>query len=86
VLEAMTLGAAVITSHDTSLPEVAGDAALYVDPWDVSDIACAFGRLAADAGLRETLKQRADCQSRKFSWERSAARTLAVYRRLMDET
>ncbi|WP_373499482.1 glycosyltransferase family 4 protein [Desulfococcus sp.] len=86
VLEAMTLGAAVITSHDTSLPEVAGDAALYVDPWDVSDIARAFGRLAADAGLRETLKQRADCQSRKFSWERSAARTLAVYRRLMDET
>ncbi len=85
VLEAMSLGAPVITSRVTSLPEVAGDAALYVDPWDAADIVRAFGRLGADKDLREALKQEAAIQSRKFSWERSAEETLAVYRRLMEE-
>jgi len=83
VLEAMTLGAAVITSNVSSLPEVAGDAALYVDPSNTSDITRAFKRLAGDGDLRERLKAMAVEQSRKFSWERSAARILAVYRRLM---
>lgn len=85
VLEAMTLGAAVITSNVSSLPEVAGEAALYVDPLDASDIARSFARLAGDGGLRESLKVRAIQQSQKFSWDRSAARTLAVYRQLMGE-
>ena len=85
VLEAMSLGAPVITSRVTSLPEVAGDAALYVDPWDAADIVRAFGRLGADKDLREALKREAAIQSRKFSWERSAEETLAVYRRLMEE-
>ena len=79
----MTFGAAVITSNVSSLPEVAGDAALYVDPSNTSDITRAFKRLAGDGDLRERLKAMAVEQSRKFSWERSAARILAVYRRLM---
>ncbi len=84
VLEAMSLGAAVVTSSVTSLPEVGGEAALYVDPLDTSDIARAFSALAHDGGLRERLKARALVQAEKFSWEQSAARTLAVYRQLME--
>lgn len=85
VLEAMTLGAPVITSGVTSLPEVAGEAALYVNPQDTGDLVRAFERMGTDSELRKSLKERSIIQSRKFSWERAAALTLEVYRQVMGD-
>ena len=79
VLEALTLGAPVICSNNTSLPEVAGDAALLVDPLDVSAIAAAMQRLASGEVSREALKQKGEIQSRRFSWHQSAARLRDLY-------
>ena len=56
VLEAMLLGTPVVTSRASSMPEIAGDAALYVDPYDVDDIADAIKTISADSGLRITTK------------------------------
>jgi len=52
VLEAMLLGTPVVTSRASSMPEIAGDAAVYVDPYDVDDIADAIKTITADSGLR----------------------------------
>jgi glycosyltransferase involved in cell wall biosynthesis len=78
VLEAMACGAPVLTSSSSSLPEVAGDAALLVDPRDTGAIAAAIGRLATDAGLRAALRERGLARAAQFSWERCARETLAV--------
>ncbi len=79
VLEAMSQGAAVITSDTTSLPEVAGDAALLVDPLDEVRIAGAMQRLATDEPLRTTLRQRAVAQAARFSWAATARTVLGAY-------
>ena len=84
VLEAMGLGASVITSNTTCLPEVAGNAAHYVNPFDEQDIALAFKQLGEDAIYRTELKKRAIGQSKKFSWGKSAAEVLDIYRRVMN--
>jgi glycosyltransferase involved in cell wall biosynthesis len=76
VLEALTLGAPVICSGATSLPEVAGDAALLVDPLDVHSIAHAMQSLPA---AREALKLAAPRQAQLFSWKESAAKLRAIY-------
>ncbi|MGE4538815.1 MAG: glycosyltransferase family 4 protein [Desulfovibrio sp.] len=72
VLEAMSLGAAVICSDATSLPEVAGQAAIMVDPLDVAGLAQAMAKLEGDATLLESLRQRSLARARCFSWERTA--------------
>ncbi len=74
VLEAITLGAPVICSNTTSLPEVAGDAAILVDPRDVGAIAAAMQTLP-----RERLKRAAPAQAARFSWKESGGKLLAVY-------
>jgi glycosyltransferase involved in cell wall biosynthesis len=79
VLEAMGFGAAVLTSDRSSLPEVAGDAALAVDPTDEQALAAALRRLSSEPGLREALRARAVTRARTFSWEGAARRTLALY-------
>jgi glycosyltransferase involved in cell wall biosynthesis len=79
VLEALSLGAAVITSNTTSLPEVAGDAAWYVDPLQEEEIVQAMAGLASDGPRRNRLKELGPLQARKFSWEGCAAEVLAVY-------
>ena len=79
VLEALSLGTAVVTSNTTSLPEVAGDAARYVDPLNEEEIVQAMSSLVNDDGYRMKLKGRAQSQARKFSWERCAAEVLEVY-------
>ncbi len=79
VLEAMNAGAAVITSRSTSLPEVGGDAAHYVDPLNEGDIADALEKLEVDSGYREMLKDKAIIQAKKFSWEKSAFEILHIY-------
>jgi glycosyltransferase involved in cell wall biosynthesis len=78
VLEAGACGVPVITSNTSSLPEVAGDAALLVDPHDVDAIADAMFRIATDAGLRAELDRRGRENVKRFSWEKCAQETLAV--------
>jgi len=76
VLEAMACGAPVLTSTTSALPEVAGDAALLVDPCDTDAIAAALKRLAADAPLRASLRARGWERAANFTWERCARETL----------
>lgn len=83
VLEALTRGVPVATSNATSLPEVAGDAALYFDPLDPSAIAAAVNRLLGDPELSRSLSSRGHTRSAKFSWEKTAYLTAAVYERLL---
>jgi glycosyltransferase involved in cell wall biosynthesis len=84
VLEAMASGCPVVTSNVSSLPEVAGDAALLVDPENPVAIAQAIVSLASDPTLRQDLKRRGLQRARRFSLESQARETLAVYRRLLD--
>ncbi len=72
VLEAQSLGVPVLTSTTSSLPEVAGEAALYVDPFDVEAIAAGMERLLRDAELRADLARRGRENVARFSWERTA--------------
>ncbi|MGC8779896.1 MAG: glycosyltransferase family 4 protein [Anaerolineae bacterium] len=78
VLEAGACEVPVITSNTSSLPEVAGDAALFVDPHDVDAIAEAMYRLITDPDLRADLIRRGRENVRRFSWEKCARETLAV--------
>jgi glycosyltransferase involved in cell wall biosynthesis len=72
VLEAMACGTPVICSEASSLPEVAGDAALMVDPLDVDGWAQAMGQVLNDGGLRQTMIGRGMIRASSFSWERAA--------------
>jgi len=82
VLEAMRCACPVLTSTVSSLPEVAGDAALLVDPYDSEAMAEAMARLAGDTELRVDLVRRGQTRAALFSWERTARLTLEVYRAL----
>ncbi|HEX7592636.1 MAG TPA: glycosyltransferase family 1 protein [Anaerolineae bacterium] len=73
VAEAMACGAPVVSSNASSLPEVAGDAALYFDPRDVDALTDALHRALADDALRADLRARGFAQAKKFSWEKAAA-------------
>jgi len=79
VLEAMALGTPVVTSRESSLPEVAGEAALLVDPYDADDIAWAIWTIANDADLRAELSRRGKVQAEKFSVEQYRQRVAALY-------
>ena len=72
VLEAMACGCPVITSNTSSLPEVAGDAALLVDPEDTQDISKAMTRLLTDDDLFNDLSVKSIDQSKNFSWEKAS--------------
>ncbi|HEY8446038.1 MAG TPA: glycosyltransferase family 1 protein [Thermomicrobiales bacterium] len=80
VVEAMACGAPVVTSNVSSLPEVAGDAALLVDPRDEEAIASAMLRVLTDSAFAADLRQRGLQQARRFTWEQTAAATVAAYR------
>ena len=82
ILEAMACGTPVVTSRTSSLPELAGDAALLVEPADVADIADAMRRLRQDAGLRRRLVAQGFGQARRFTWEKAANQLLGVYESL----
>jgi glycosyltransferase involved in cell wall biosynthesis len=86
VLEAMSAGVPVLTSNVSSLPEVAGDAALLVSPNDPRGIAAALAALLDDADLRDDLAARGRRRARDFDWQRTARETLAAYRELVRST
>lgn len=78
-LEAMACGAPVISTHAASLPEVVGDAALLIDPHDTAALAQALADVLSQPGLQADLRRRGFRRVARFSWERCAAETLAVY-------
>jgi glycosyltransferase involved in cell wall biosynthesis len=82
VLEAMSAGAPTITSNLSSLPEVGGDAALYVDPYDTSSIAAGIKRVLSDEALRAELHGKGPRRAAEFSWERFATETLELLQSL----
>jgi glycosyltransferase involved in cell wall biosynthesis len=85
VLEAMACGCPVITSDIPCIREIAGDAAIKIDPLSIEDICQAIAKIANDELLRATLSQLGLAQNKLFSWERCAKETLAVYRAAISE-
>ncbi len=81
-LEAMANGCPVVVSKTSSLPEVCGDAALYVEPKDVSAVAQAMLRLVDESGLRQRLSEVGKTQAQKFSWEKCAKLTFEIWTKL----
>jgi glycosyltransferase involved in cell wall biosynthesis len=79
VLESMACGTPVITSPVSSLPEVGGEAALYVKPDSEAEIIDAMKALACSPGLRRELSAKSVAQAARFTWEKCARRTVAVY-------
>ena len=80
LLEAMACGVPVVCSNTSSLPEVAGDAALLADPTDAPSLAAAIAGLLEDEAQREEMREKGLQQAARFSWDRTAAMTLEMYR------
>jgi len=85
VLEAMASGTPVVAARTSAVVEVAGDAALLVDPRDAAGLAAALRRLLHDQALHAQLVAAGRRRASVFSWQRTAAATLAVYRRVVGE-
>ena len=83
VAEAMACGTPVVCSNAASLPEVAGDAALLVDPEDVAGGAAALRRVLTEPGLAAKMREAGLAQAKKFRWGTSAAAVLQVYEMLL---
>ena len=81
-VEAMASGTPVVTSNVSSLPEVTGDAAVLVDPYDVESIVDGMRRVLTDPELAAEMRRRGIVRAREFSWERSVARTHEVYQQV----
>jgi len=86
VLEAMAVGCPVVTSETTSIPEVGGDAVVYVDPLSVESIAGGVRAVALDADLRTRLIDGGLARAGQFSWEKCAAGVREVYYRAVGRT
>lgn len=84
-LEAMACGVPVLTSGAASLPEVTGDCAVIVDPYDIKSIAKGLYRLYKDKELRSRLSREGIERAKEFSWERSAGLLYNIYKELCDE-
>ena len=83
MLDAMARGVPVLTSNVSAMPEVAGEAALLIDPTDVQSIADGLCRLTTDSALRERLIRGGIERAKGFVWEKSVAATWEVYRELL---
>jgi glycosyltransferase involved in cell wall biosynthesis len=83
VLEAMASGTPTIVANRASLPEIAGDAALQVDPDDPDGLADSLRRALTDTALRDQMIARGLAQARRFTWQQTTAATLALYQRVL---
>ncbi|WP_017652650.1 glycosyltransferase family 4 protein [Fortiea contorta] len=83
VLEAMACGTPVITSNLSSLPEVAGDAAILINPYNTGEITEAMQTLATDANIRNNLSYQSITRANQFSWEKTGQATAAVLSRFL---
>ena len=81
-LEAMACGTPVVTSTESSLPEIVGDAALTVNPLDVEELARAVARALGDSELRRELQRKGVERARRFSWRATATKLLALYQQV----
>ena len=84
ILEAMACGTPVVTSNVTSMPEVAGDAAILVDPTSVEDIAQGLERVLLDESLRRELSRKGLARASEFSWKKTAQLTYDIYCRVVE--
>ena len=84
ILEAMACGTPVVTSRKASLSEIAGKAAVFIDPYDINDIANGLTVAIDDEDLREDLIERGLEQAKKFSWEKVANETYKVYQKVVE--
>jgi len=85
MLEAMACGVPVITSNTSSMPEVAGDAALLIDPFKPEEITAAMIRILEDKNLKSGLISKGFVQAAKFSWKAMARNVLEIYREIGDD-
>jgi glycosyltransferase involved in cell wall biosynthesis len=83
VLEAMTLGAPVIVSNASSLPEIVGDDAPLVDPSSAESIASAMAELQENPDRRETIRRRLQQRATLFSWRSTARGVLEIYQQVV---
>jgi len=79
-LEAMACGTPVVASNVTAVPEVVGDAAVLIDPYDVEQMAEGIHQILSDHGLRAELVRKGLQRARSFTWEKAALAVLAAYR------
>jgi glycosyltransferase involved in cell wall biosynthesis len=85
VLEAMAAGTPVVTSNRSALPEVAGDAAILVDPESTEALGAALRLLAGNGDLRRDLAGRGMERARLFTWEKAVRETWDVYREVLGD-
>jgi len=85
VLEAMACGTPVVTSNISSMPEVAGDAALLIEPRDHEQMASAIESVLVDEGLRQSLRERGLKRASVYTWDKTARETLKVYEFACDD-
>jgi len=83
ILEAMQSGCPVITTKESSLPEVAGEAAYYVDGYDVENIAKGIETVFNTKKLQDELSEKAIAQAKKFNWKKTAEETIEAYRQCL---
>lgn len=85
VLEAMSCDCPVVTTKEGSIPEVAGDAAYYTDAYDVNDIANGIGKIYFSQKLQKEYAKEGLIQAKKFSWQKTAQKTVQVYKTVILE-
>ncbi|MEM8677407.1 MAG: glycosyltransferase, partial [Cyanobacteria bacterium P01_G01_bin.67] len=83
ILEAMACGTPTITANVSSLPEVAGDAAILVEPTDVAGITEAVLRISQDANFRQNLIDRGLARVKEFTWKETAIKTAELYEQVV---
>jgi glycosyltransferase involved in cell wall biosynthesis len=85
VVEAMQCGCPVVTTKNGSLQEVAGDAALYVDGYDITSIADGLQQVISNIALQQSLAKKSLVQAKNFSWEKTAKNTVSIYKKVFNK-
>jgi glycosyltransferase involved in cell wall biosynthesis len=79
----MSLGIPVLAGKSSSIPEVSGNAACFVDPLDINDISCGLSRIVSDSDYRQILIESGYRQITKFSWQKAAAEYISLYKEVL---